>query len=194
MQLLWGKILAGEVEKPGTFSLRTQDALRNLTQREAELFEKVAGLAFSSPDCSVAFVINDMEYYGKLGISLVDFVRLTEIGLFAEAGILSQINSLSWNFSVKKPEELAAIPFGKYGVLLGFSEPQPKVEISILNLTKVGMELLLLINQQPNEDYFRLLAKKVKEKTPLLKSLWYAPRHPSGRGYIESQFVPIEIE
>lgn len=33
MQVLWGKILAGEIKKPKTFSIRTLELIRNLTKR-----------------------------------------------------------------------------------------------------------------------------------------------------------------
>ena len=38
MQLLWAKVLAGEVKRLGQFSLRTLDTLRNLNAGEANLF------------------------------------------------------------------------------------------------------------------------------------------------------------
>lgn len=34
MQKLWGKVLAGEIKKQGAFSLRTVEALRNMTRRD----------------------------------------------------------------------------------------------------------------------------------------------------------------
>jgi uncharacterized repeat protein (TIGR03899 family) len=41
MQSLWGKVLAGEVKKPGSYSLRTLELLKNLSQSEAEQFVKI---------------------------------------------------------------------------------------------------------------------------------------------------------
>lgn len=48
MQVLWGRILAGEIRRPGAFSLRTLDFVRNMTKTEAELFQHVAKLAITS--------------------------------------------------------------------------------------------------------------------------------------------------
>ncbi|HRE57845.1 MAG TPA: DUF2806 domain-containing protein, partial [Candidatus Kapabacteria bacterium] len=42
MQKLWGKILAGEVKQPNTFSLRTLEFVRNLSSEEAQLFGRLA--------------------------------------------------------------------------------------------------------------------------------------------------------
>lgn len=41
MQEIWGKLLAGEVEHPGSFSIRTLDVLRKMSQREAQYFMDV---------------------------------------------------------------------------------------------------------------------------------------------------------
>lgn len=48
MQRLWGYILSNEFRKPGLFSLRTLDSVRNISQAEAQIFEKLAGLMFDS--------------------------------------------------------------------------------------------------------------------------------------------------
>nr|VFK59596.1 MAG: TIGR03899 family protein [Candidatus Kentron sp. TUN]VFK68062.1 MAG: TIGR03899 family protein [Candidatus Kentron sp. TUN] len=47
MQALWGRVLAGEVKQPKSYSLRTLDVLRNMSQEEAETFVRVGSLAFS---------------------------------------------------------------------------------------------------------------------------------------------------
>lgn len=47
MQGLWGRILAGEIRRPGTYSLRTLDFVRNMTKPEAELLQHVGKLAIT---------------------------------------------------------------------------------------------------------------------------------------------------
>ena len=42
MQTLWGRILAGEVKQPNSFSLRTLEILKNITHSEAEIFNRLA--------------------------------------------------------------------------------------------------------------------------------------------------------
>jgi len=48
MQELWGKILAGEIKQPKSYSLRTLDIIRNLSEDEARVFMKFASLAINS--------------------------------------------------------------------------------------------------------------------------------------------------
>jgi hypothetical protein len=46
MQLIFGKILAGEVKQPGTFSPRTLDFLATLTKKEAQSFRELCSFAW----------------------------------------------------------------------------------------------------------------------------------------------------
>jgi hypothetical protein len=46
MQQLWGRLLGKEIMKPGTYSLKTLDIIRNLTKKDAEAFEKVMAISF----------------------------------------------------------------------------------------------------------------------------------------------------
>ena len=39
MQLLWAKVLAGQIEQPGSISIRTLSILRNMDQASAKLFQ-----------------------------------------------------------------------------------------------------------------------------------------------------------
>ncbi len=45
MQSVWSRILASEVNAPGSFSRRTVNAVENLSRQEAELFTKLCGYA-----------------------------------------------------------------------------------------------------------------------------------------------------
>lgn len=53
MQILWAKILAGEIEEPSSYSLRTLDVLRNISKEEAERFIKI---------CNTAIKIESRKY------------------------------------------------------------------------------------------------------------------------------------
>ena len=42
MREIWGRVLAGEVKRPKSYSLRTMEILRNLAKEEAALFVKAS--------------------------------------------------------------------------------------------------------------------------------------------------------
>ncbi len=92
LQLLWGRVLAGEVSNPGLCSLRTLDLIRNLSKSEARSFEALSRLVLVSGDSQFIFptgfydenqgdsdcikIISQMSlHYGK------DIIPLLESGL-----------------------------------------------------------------------------------------------------------------
>ena len=44
MQYVWGKILAGEIASPNSFSLKTLDTLRNISAADAQAFQRLMPL------------------------------------------------------------------------------------------------------------------------------------------------------
>ena len=47
MQEIWGKILAGEANKPGNFSRKTLDIVEELDQNDASFFQNLMLFTFS---------------------------------------------------------------------------------------------------------------------------------------------------
>lgn len=74
IQMLWGRILAGEIKQPGAFSLRTLDVLRNLTTQEVKSFVRIANYVISSNEGNAWYIINNNSGHLKIeeGISFKD--------------------------------------------------------------------------------------------------------------------------
>jgi len=73
MQRLWGRLLAGEVKSPGSYSLRCMDFLRNLEQSEAKLIQtlcelSIDGLILKNPDIKKYVCFNQILELETLGI------------------------------------------------------------------------------------------------------------------------------
>lgn len=155
MQDLWGRILAGEVKRPKSYSLRTLEALRNITHEEAELFEKIA-----------QFVLYDGSYYiyhfsGKteenLLIEYEDVARLIEIGLIQPGSSVTQ------NYYSNDSDSNTAYLFygSKYVALIEITPELKKVSFPIYSLTRVGVELYHLIHHIPNIVYFESVLNRI---------------------------------
>lgn len=155
MQDLWGRILAGEVKQPNSYSLRTLEALRNITREEAELFEKAA-----------QYVLYDGSYYlyrfsditeKEVPVEYSEIARLVEIGLF-QAG-----SGVSQNYYNDKEEPRNAYLFyaGKYVALIEVTPSMKKVSFPIYSLTKAGEELYHLIQLTPDIGYFESVLRKI---------------------------------
>jgi Protein of unknown function (DUF2806) len=90
MQILWGKILAGETSEPGSYSKRTLHFLKSLEKWEAELFTKYCAFSFEREDgwpivfCSKGARrliiekcgVDPSSHFENIGILSGDFVTL----------------------------------------------------------------------------------------------------------------------
>lgn len=93
MQLLWGKILANEIKKPHSFSLRTLEVVKNLTQNEASLFFDVVPFilqcAGDESKCfDDYFLPSEDSILQKCGISFSQILVLNESGIIFENGLI----------------------------------------------------------------------------------------------------------
>lgn len=90
MQELWARVLAGQVERPESTSIKTLDILKNINQKVANLFENLCSMSISIFDYAGrpldirvssldgSFSANSLV---KLGLPFNDLNRLNEHGL-----------------------------------------------------------------------------------------------------------------
>lgn len=145
MQKLWGKLLAGEVKCPGSFSLRTLSALKNLTQNEALAFKKISYYVLKCPgDYSKTFddlfILSDKDLDGY-GIPFSAILPLNE------AGLLLVNSTVSVGFTLK-PGEIEFFKKGNYAVCFkNISNDTIDITCSAFLLTEVGKELFPIISE-----------------------------------------------
>lgn len=82
MQALWGRILAGEIKKPKSYSLRTLELLKNLSKEEAECFMKFCEAKVTSANTSFIYIDDNGKLLeNEFGITFNDRLLMTELGL-----------------------------------------------------------------------------------------------------------------
>lgn len=151
MQNLWGRILAGEIKKPKSFSIRTLELLKNLSKEEAEIFTKFSNLKIFAGNTSMVYNQDDGKFLDdEFGIKFTDRLLLNELGL------MTSENNLEFSFFATDTNKIINfIEFGNKGIFIERPENTPKQAISVLVFTKVGSELSKLIDQEPNINYIR---------------------------------------
>jgi uncharacterized repeat protein (TIGR03899 family) len=192
MQNLWGRILAGEVVKPKTYSLRTLELLKNIGKTDAECFMKFGKLAVKYSNTS--FIINfnnDTLLENKYNLTFGERLLLEELGL---------INALDLQFKVpgtNDKNEKRVFTIGKTCVVAELEPNIPEQKINVLVFTKIGQELLQLIESITELDYIQLLTSKIRRKGVNVK---YAQiksvtnGNISHTGLIEVPFTEEEIK
>jgi uncharacterized repeat protein (TIGR03899 family) len=159
MQALWGKILAGEIKQPKTYSLRTLDLIKNLSKNEANTFMKVANFAIKTINANYLFKTDDEELLSKkYNINYGDIALLIEIGLMQPGDFVShQI--------LKQPNDIQRVfTSGNIVIIVKVKADTPTIQMPVNVFTNAGNELIKLINPNPPLDYLTSVAKSIKSE------------------------------
>ena len=173
MQLRFAKVLAGEIEKPGSYSIRAVKALSDMDQTVANLFQKLCSVcvALENPfdngiiDIRVPSLGKSpgQNSLKKYGLSYRNLNILNEYGL-----IIADYNSWS-QYQLAIVDRRNVIKFflryrGKCWVLIPSSEHSESNEFKLsgIQLTNVGRELFHIIEQAPMQQYTQELRDFLK--------------------------------
>lgn len=177
MQKLWAKILTGETVSPGTFSIKSLQTLKQMTQREADALQKCTAICgYNEKDHSHLILLgfykkpslfdllrkgNKVSFnLGKAGLSFPDVLTLMDIGLIYRKEIESA--------ALKAGQEIN-LTFLTQRVAL-----KPKsndLVLSYYKFTQTGDELRKLINTPINKAYKQLLSSALEEE---FEVTWHA--------------------
>lgn len=157
MQQLWGRILAGEVKQPKSYSLRTLELLRNLSKREAEVFTRASNLVISSWNSPFLFRGKESEFLDKFNLNFEDKLLLTETGL------LQSDTNITRGLLQANVDNLTYFESGKYIIKTFKKANTADNRIEILRFTKIGEELLNLMNPNPSADYIKEFCLRIEE-------------------------------
>jgi hypothetical protein len=86
MQQIWGKILAGEITSPGSFSYTTLETVKRLRREEADLFTRACSFVIQIKDELIIFPSDDRATRAYTTMDYEDQVRLAEVGLLIPSG------------------------------------------------------------------------------------------------------------
>lgn len=153
LQVLWGKILAGEVASPGRYSLRTLDVLKHLTKVEAELFTVAANLADSSGNI---YLPEEPSSIASFGLPYMALLSLRE------AGLLHSSDTLHRHFK-DTPQDFKRTTVVIANIWITIEgEALRNMTLPILALTGPGRELRELALTGPNEAYLKVLGDSLR--------------------------------
>ena len=179
MQQIWARILSGEVETPGRTSLHTLTILKNLTQKDAELFSKVAN-----------FIIKDFIFHEESTKNIHgfptynDFMKLSSYNLMhIGANLVKELENKSAYHIVDKNI--------CYRISINNTEQSDILNIYIPSyiLTVMGKEIYGFLKTDKNTDYLNVFAHFLKEENAKLER---APIiYKDEKAFPTEPFVPI---
>ncbi|CEQ05989.1 conserved hypothetical protein [[Clostridium] sordellii] len=161
MQTLWGKILADEITRPNSYSLRTLETLKNMSSNEAKLFAKLSKFAIESDS---NFIVPYIGYILEdRGISFDDMLLLKELNLITD--------KLDFNLY---PNNCAPFLYADHTILVHTGNE--KASFSVAAFTSIGRELLTLTPKNFDLDFVKSFANHIKSNNI---SVQYAKLHKS---------------
>ena len=149
LQDIWGRVLAGEIRKPTTFSLRTLSFISQLDRKTAELFEKHSSAILGG--WIIPYSQGDDTFY-----SIDELLHLEESGLLTGVGA-----HLSRFFGVPVP--MRRLTLGKQELRLYTTQPGVKATITGLLLTQVGREIASILSPAPDPNIPKYVAKIISK-------------------------------
>ncbi len=159
MQELWAQVLAREVRSPGSLSLRALDLLRNLDSGDAQLIERLAGVALHK-----SFVYCPPMQNGGFssGISYRDALDLQELGFLG--GVEAQGLTVTWD-SAATTEFLLGVTCGGHGLAIKGPSAEAKITLPGYKVTGVGRQILQLVEAaEVDVPYLEAVATHVKSQ------------------------------
>jgi hypothetical protein len=165
MQRLWGKLLAGEIARPGSFSRRTLDVVANLTKEEAALFETLCSfIAKVHPQGLYTFIGHIGEpHVERAGLTLDAFTALSAAGLVSRFDSRNEVALMykpvaqpgSVEVCVERPGDLLlrARPVNPLSVT-----PLP---LGAVSLTPAATELFSVAEWRPNLEHDKVVMDRI---------------------------------
>ena len=155
IQLLFSKILSGEIRKPGTFSPRTIQTLSLLEQNTGNIFQSFCDSSFSIPNYGESLTCFICEPFGSPGNNGLQNLGLnySQLAQLQDAGLI-QNELTAWR---EIPAQILTNPIKIGNKQLEYKltneSPKENIRISIINFTKVGLELRKVIEINQNTEY-----------------------------------------
>ena len=157
LQKIWGKLLAGEIKQPNSYSLRTLHILKNMSKKEALLFKETCKLVMRYN--ALYFIPSREDIVKKYEIHYPD------ISLLEQCGLISAPTFLTVHYTVTP--NLPATIFNKNlaGLLQTDVATPAQRNDTIYSLTASGIELFKIINVKSNNNFLIEYVKSLENKT-----------------------------
>lgn len=173
MRLIFGKILSGEIVKPGSFSIRTIKIISQLDNQAAKLFQTFCSLTVSVYAGKNILDARVLTFNGKAGSNSLEQYGLSfqKLNILHEFGLINPTYDSTANYSsciVNEKLQLNLVLHfqeKKFGLVpLEIEKYDKDLWLNGVALTTAGKELLGIIPMTASENYFIELTEFFKSK------------------------------
>ena len=182
LQTLWGRVLAGEIKSPGSFSLRTLEFLKNISHEEALKIAKLAPFVLSNG----CIFKSDEKRLDSEGITFGFLLDLQNLGI--TCGV--DTAGLSRTTIGNNPNGFNELIISHDRVLVVTNEDASKqLKLAIYGLTSLGQQIFKLGSFKSHEIYLRSVGQAIcKQGFNVSLARWEQVTETAGR-YFEPQEI-----
>jgi len=152
---MWGSLLAGEVKSPGKYSLRTMGFLKNISQKEAILLEKLGQFIFSNNN--IIYEEYTKDILEQEGLSFNKLLELQELGILM--GVDSSSLRVEYDSINEHMFSRLFVSCNK-ALIVEHEDCKKKITLKIISITKLGKEVLSLGSYEHNKEYLFTIGKQ----------------------------------
>jgi hypothetical protein len=155
LQSIWGRLLAGELKSPGSYSYRTLDFVRNLTTDEAKKIEQVSRFVITN------FISREQKpLLQEDGISFDDLIELQNLGVISGVEAVGLTVTLKSN---RKDRFANLLRSHGRGLLVTHDDPKKQLKLKVYLVTALGQQVLRLGKFDPHEKYLQAVGEELKK-------------------------------
>ena len=155
LQTLWGRVIAGEIKSPGSFSLRTLEFLKNLSHEEALQIAKVSPFVINS---RVIFRGNKQLLEESEGITFSFLLNLQNLGVVSGVEAVGLTQTLRSLATEKFNQVLVSY---NRGLIVTHEDASKKINLEVYTLTLLGQQILRLGSFEAHEIYLRSVGQAI---------------------------------
>jgi len=155
MHDVWARLLAGELDNPGSYSYKTIEILKNMNKNDATMFKMVCDSSIKNTN--QVFLPNYDEYLDNRNIKYIDVMNLNENGLIFNDG------SITLNKTATK-EIGALLELGDYVVTQISKNDSYNTQVKEFPFTKAGKEIYELLDVKQELKNIIDFAKEIQKK------------------------------
>ena len=168
MQVIWGKVLAKEIGRPGSFTIRSLETLKRMTRREAVTFSSACKLASKFMGGDKRMILTGWVTGGvwrnlfgasrktlkldRFGVGFLEIKNLADIGLLYEEELFLGPLRKGNEVDVELPASRLIIKARK-----------GKIQLTNVQFTPTGSELAVLVPPEESPEYISALREMLSD-------------------------------
>lgn len=165
MQSLWAKVLAGEANKPGSYSRRTVNFIGTLDKPDAMLFTNLCSYGWFLGEMVPLVYDHRADIYNRAGINFDSLRHLDDIGLITFSSIAGYVNQAL--------PQVVTISYYDQAINIRFkTEKDNEFALGHVLLSRTGQELAPICGSGAVPEFVDYVVKKWFDKGYITFSDW----------------------